>query len=126
MKGHRVTSSRLHNLTLALTALGLFVALARPVEAGEQCGLASWYGYESGATTASGERFEPDGISAAHKTLPFGTIVTVRWGERTIQVRINDRGPFIAGRVIDLSRGAARALGMLAAGVVPVCLVWSE
>lgn len=81
---------------------------------------ASWYGAESGPKTANGERFNPEGISCAHKTRAFGSIVTVtmlRTG-RSISCRINDRGPFIKGRCIDLSHGAARALGMN--GVAPV------
>ena len=76
------------------------------------CGTASWY--HEGAQTANGERYRPDGISAAHKTLPFGTRVLVRNQRtgRTVTVRINDRGPFIRGRIIDLSRGAKRVIGM--------------
>ncbi|WP_238231177.1 septal ring lytic transglycosylase RlpA family protein [Methylobacterium hispanicum] len=77
-----------------------------------QHGLASWYG--SGHRTANGERFDPNGLTAAHRSLPFGTRVRVadkRTG-RSVVVRINDRGPFVHGRIIDLSRGSARALGM--------------
>ena len=70
---------------------------------------ASWYG--SGHRTANGERFAPDGLTAAHRTLPFGTRVRVTYGGRSVVVRINDRGPFIAGRSIDLARGAARVIG---------------
>ncbi|MES5489066.1 septal ring lytic transglycosylase RlpA family protein [Bradyrhizobium sp. INPA03-11B] len=79
----------------------------------ETC-IASWYGRESGPRTASGERFHPDGISCAHKTRPFGQVVTVTHlgNGRTVRCRINDRGPFIKGRCIDLSAGAARAIGM--------------
>jgi rare lipoprotein A len=85
-----------------------------------QCGTASWY--HEGARTANGERYQPDGITAAHRSLPFGTRVQVRNQRtgRTVTVRINDRGPFIGGRIIDLSRGAHRALGM--DGLAPVCL----
>ena len=84
------------------------------------CGTASWY--HEGAKTANGERYRPDGISAAHKTLPFGTKVHVRNQRtgRSVTVRINDRGPFIRGRIIDLSRGAKRVLGM--DGLASVCL----
>jgi len=71
--------------------------------------LASWY--DHGQTTASGEKFNPDGLTAAHKTLKFGTKVRIRYGSREVKVRINDRGPFTKGRHLDLSRGAARALG---------------
>lgn len=81
-------------------------------------GLASWYGYELyGNKTANGEKFQPMGITAAHKTLPFGTIVKVlldngKGNPEGVFVRINDRGPFVKGRVIDLSKGAAQKLGM--------------
>jgi rare lipoprotein A len=97
------------------------LSLGVPAQAAfAQCGTASWY--HEGSRTANGERYRPDGISAAHRTLPFGTRVQVhnqRTG-RSITVRINDRGPFIRGRIIDLSRGAQRALGM--GGLAPVCL----
>jgi len=85
-----------------------------------QCGTASWY--HEGSKTANGERYNPDGITAAHRRLPFGTRVKVthkRTG-RSVTVRINDRGPFIRGRIIDLSRGAKRVLGM--GGLAPVCI----
>lgn len=85
-----------------------------------ECGIASTY--SSGTRTANGEPYNHMGISAAHKSLPFGTRVVVR-NQRTghsITVRINDRGPFVAGRIIDLSTGAKRALGM--DGLAPVCL----
>ena len=77
-----------------------------------QSGAASWYG--SGHRTANGERFNPNGLTAAHRSLPFGTRVRVenRRTGRSVVVRINDRGPFARGRIIDLSRGSARALGM--------------
>jgi rare lipoprotein A len=77
-----------------------------------QRGHASWY--QHGRRTANGEAFNPEGMTAAHRTLPFGTrvrVVNEKTG-RSVVVRINDRGPFIAGRIIDLSRGAARHLGM--------------
>ena len=77
--------------------------------------MASWYGPGfHGRKTASGERFNTGALTAAHKTLPFGTrvrVVNVHTG-RSVVVRINDRGPFIRGRVIDLSKAAARAIGM--------------
>jgi rare lipoprotein A len=86
-------------------------------------GVASFYGYDgSGNSTASGERFHPEGMTAAHRSLPFGTKVRVtntRNG-KSVVVRINDRGPFIRGRVIDLSVAAARILGMMGSGVAPV------
>lgn len=76
---------------------------------------ASWY--EDGHTTANGEPFNPDGISCAHKTLPFDTMVRLTYKGKTIKCRINDRGPFVKGREIDLSRGAAKALGCYHVGV---------
>lgn len=82
---------------------------------------ASWYG--SGHRTANGERFLPDGLTAAHRTLPFGTRVRVTYGARSVVVRINDRGPFIAGRAIDLSRGAARAIGLSSVGRVHLAIL---
>jgi rare lipoprotein A len=86
-------------------------------------GIASYYGYDfSGNKTATGERFNPNGMTAAHRSLPFGTRVRVtntRNG-RSVIVRINDRGPYIRGRVIDLSLGAARVLGMMSSGIAPV------
>jgi len=83
--------------------------------------VASWYG--SGHRTANGERFVPDGLTAAHRTLPFGARVRVTYGARSVVVRINDRGPFIAGRVIDLSRGAARAIGLSGVGRVHLAIL---
>jgi rare lipoprotein A len=80
----------------------------------DDVGYASWYGHESGNRTARGEKFRPDGISAAHPTLPLPSYVEVSelTNGRTILVRVNDRGPFAPGRVIDLSRGAAKLLGI--------------
>ncbi|MEH1825389.1 septal ring lytic transglycosylase RlpA family protein [Nostoc sp.] len=86
-------------------------------------GMASYYGYDgSGNRTASGQRFNPEEMTAAHRSLPFGTQVRVTNTNngRSVVVRINDRGPFIRGRVIDLSAGAARILGMMGSGVAPV------
>lgn len=86
-----------------------------------QEGRASWY--HEGRGTANGERFHPDGLTAAHRSLPFGTMVRVtnRSNGRSVVVRVNDRGPAKwTHRSIDLSRGAARALGMIRSGVAPV------
>jgi rare lipoprotein A len=88
-------------------------------------GLASWYGgHFQGRQTANGEIFDTNLLTAAHKSLPFGTIVQVthKGSGKTVQVRINDRGPFVAGRIIDLSRAAADAIGLTAQGVAPVKL----
>jgi rare lipoprotein A len=81
----------------------------------QEVGIASWYGPGfQGKRTANGERFDTRALTAAHKTLPFGTRVRVKSlaDGKEVVVRINDRGPFIAGRIIDLSRAAAQALGM--------------
>src|ERR1039458_7943140 len=94
----------------ALVAL-LFCALAWNCAHAETC-RASWYGRESGKITANGEHFKPDGMTAAHRSLAFGTMIGVRLGARKIKVRINDRGPARwTGRCLDLALGAARALG---------------
>ena len=92
----------------------------------EQRGLASWYGKKyHGRPTASGERFNMNKVSAAHRTLPLGSVVKVTNLDngRVLKVRINDRGPFVDGRIIDLSYKAAKKLDMVKAGVVPVRLV---
>jgi rare lipoprotein A len=80
--------------------------------------------YWQGQQTASGARFNPDGLTAAHRSLPFGTRVRVtnQSNGQSVVVTINDRGPFVGGRVIDLSRGAARAINMTGAGVARVSL----
>jgi rare lipoprotein A len=88
-----------------------------------ETGLASWYGAKhQGKRTASGEIFDQNKFTAAHRTLPWGSIlmVTNLDNGKSVEVRINDRGPFTKGRVIDLSRAAARALGMVKSGVSPV------
>jgi rare lipoprotein A len=103
-------------------------AEAQPQEAAEtpaeklkeiQRGIASWYGRRfHGRRTASGEVYDMDGLTAAHPSLPFGTVVRVQSlvNGRTVDVRINDRGPHIRRRIIDLSRGAAQALGLIESG----------
>lgn len=80
----------------------------------QEFGIASWYGPESGNRTAMGTRFRPEGISAAHKTLPLPTRVRVTnlHNGRSLVLVVNDRGPFKKGRIIDLSQGAARQLGI--------------
>lgn len=110
----------LKSRTFRVCALAVIGVAASDGAAQASCGTASWY--HEGARTANGERYRPDGISAAHKTLPFGTRVLVRNQRtgRTVTVRINDRGPFIRGRIIDLSRGAKRLMGM--DGLAPVCI----
>jgi len=80
-------------------------------------GMASFYGNESGSKTASGQRFNQNAMTCAHRSLPFGTRLKVTHGDRSVVVTVNDRGPFIRGRVLDLSTGAARAVGLTSAGV---------
>ena len=109
-------------LLLCLAALAVLApgcARRPPVERG----LASWYGKRfAGRPTASGERFRPSRRTAAHKTLPFGTVVRVKRSDTGARIRvvINDRGPFVEGRIIDLSRRAARRIDLLEDGVAPV------
>lgn len=78
-------------------------------------GMASYYG--SGLRTASGQRFNPHALTCAHRTLPFGTKLLVTHDGRSVVVTVNDRGPFIRGRVLDLTTAAARAVGLTSAGV---------
>lgn len=97
-------------------------ALQREIDRGK----ASWYGKRfHGRRTASGERFNMYALTAAHPSLPFGTRLRVRHLEsgREVEVRINDRGPHVGGRILDLSQAAARALGMLGSGASEVVLV---
>ena len=86
-----------------------------------EIGLASVYGYQGGKT-ASGERANPGQLTAAHKSLPFGTLVRVtnKKNGRTVTVRINDRGPFVRGRIIDLTPAAASQLGFSGLATVAV------
>jgi rare lipoprotein A len=86
-------------------------------------GIASWYGRRFiGKKTANGEIFDPEKMTAAHRRLPMGTIVRVtnERNGRQATVRINDRGPYIPGRIIDLSRAAARTMDMIERGLAPV------
>jgi rare lipoprotein A len=111
-----------------LAAVAAFAMLAGAVsvtqaDAAAQTGKASYY--KHGARTANGERFDPHGFTAAHRTLPFGTkvlVTNVKTGKSVI-VRINDRGPFIKNRIIDVSYGAAKVLGITATGVATVKIV---
>jgi rare lipoprotein A len=112
--------------TLFASAL-LGVVVTAPLVASAQSGIASIYAY-SGSRTASGEHMSPGGLTAAHRTLPFGTMVRVtnQSSGRSVVVRINDRGPFIRGRIIDLSPAAARALGFSGLANVSVDVVGSS
>lgn len=96
-----------------------------PTPGAVERGLASWYGKEfDGLPTASGETFHPEKVSAAHRTLPLGTVVDVtnEKNGRSVRVKVNDRGPFVAGRIVDLSKAAAAEIGSVGDGVVPVTL----
>jgi rare lipoprotein A len=81
-------------------------------------GVASTYGNESGSKTASGQRFNENAMTCAHRSLPFGTKLRVTHGGHSVVVTVNDRGPFVRGRVLDLSTGAARAIGLSGLGQV--------
>jgi rare lipoprotein A len=109
--------------TSFLIALGLFMALASVCMGQVEKGKATYYGDSwKGRRTASGERFHPDSLTCAHRTLPFGTLLLVSCPSRgtSVVVRVNDRGPFGKGRIVDLSSAAARKLGILLAGVADV------
>ena len=103
-------------ICFCLTVAGPLASTARA-----ETGIASVYGYD-GTKSASGERTNPRGMTAAHRTLPFGTMVTVvnKKNGRQVTVRIHDRGPFIAGRIIDLTPAAASQLGF--SGLAPVTI----
>ncbi len=92
-------------------------ANAATATGGTFSGKASYYGSESGSRTASGARYNPAGMTAAHRSLPFGTKLKVTHAGRSVVVTINDRGPFIRGRVLDLSKGAASVIGLTGRGV---------
>lgn len=106
-------------LRLAAVLCGAFMMFATVPVANAQSGIASVYAYKGGRT-ANGERVSPRALTAAHKTLPFGTRVRVtnRRNGRSVVVRINDRGPFVRGRIIDLTPAGAHALGF--SGLAPV------
>lgn len=122
-------------MKICLLPVALTVMLALPgsvtsshadqLVAQTQCGSASWYALRS--RTASGEMMNPDAMTAAHRSLPFGTKVVVRneRNGREVMLTINDRGPFIKGRIIDVSRAAATKLGFRNAGHTKVCLRFS-
>lgn len=98
-----------------------------PGKSGTETGMASYYAESyNGKKTANGEIYQSDKLTAAHKKLPFGTKVKVTnlANGKSVKVRINDRGPFIPGRIIDLTRAAAKKIDMLAAGVVKVEIVY--
>jgi rare lipoprotein A len=109
----------------AIAFLAISIAVVTASGGDEENGLASWYGYPyHGRQAASGEIYNMDQFTAAHRTLPFGTRVRVvsLSNDKAVEVRINDRGPFIDGRIIDLSRAAARTLDLVQPGIMPVRL----
>ena len=110
---------------VVMTCFAAVLFIADLSDAKAESGIASIYAY-SGTKTASGERANPRGPTAAHRTLAFGTRVRVthRRNGRSVTVRINDRGPFVRGRVIDLTPAGARALGF--SGLAPVKLELAE
>ena len=122
---------RLATLTATVAALDESIQIAPPADKAEAVlemigqGEASYYGHElAGNRTASGERFNPNGLTAAHRTLPLGTrlkVTNVANG-RSVIVRINDRGPFVGNRLIDVSLGAAREIQMVRSGKAQVRL----
>jgi rare lipoprotein A len=129
-----VRAQRQVPLVVALAALALLAGCSRavlttpsvpPVTGMEEVGMASWYGApHHGRRTASGEVFDMHQFTAAHKTLPFGTrlLVTNRDTSQSAEVRVNDRGPFVGGRILDVSYAAARLLGAVGPGLIPVRL----
>jgi len=105
---------------IAVGLMGAAIMLPLNAAMADQVGHASWYALTS--QTASGERMNPNELTAAHRSLPFGTRVLVEnlSNGRSVVVRINDRGPFIGGRVIDLSKAAAAHIGMIGSGTAKV------
>ena len=105
------------------SAIAAVACISAPAIAGSNM-LSSWYGpHFHGRLTANGERYDMHGLTAAHKTLPFGTKLRVCY-QGCVDVRINDRGPYIGTRELDLSYGAASAIGMIDAGVAEVSVTY--
>ena len=109
---------------ISVGLLGTAAMLPLDFAKADQVGHASWYSLPAN-TTANGERMDPNELTAAHRSLPFGTRVLVEnlTNGRSVVVRINDRGPFIGGRIIDLSKAAAASIGMLDAGTAQVRVI---
>jgi len=122
MLRNKILAAALTGMVLATSAIMLPSSInAAQAASNNECGRASWYALTS--QTASGEMMNAAKLTAAHKTLPFGTKlkVTNKNNGRSVVVRINDRGPFIKGRVIDLSKAAAKQIGMIKSGHAPIC-----
>ena len=106
-------------------AASLFIPLCpQEAQASSGCGTSSWYGVEfDGQRTANGERFSSKAMTAAHRSLPFGTILKVvnRANGRSVRIRVNDSGPYFGGRVLDLSRGAFSRIASVDQGIADVC-----
>ncbi len=113
-------------LSAAAAACALAATFALPSIAYAQCGSASWYSLP-GNRTANGETMNPAAMTAAHRSLPFGSKIKVtnQRNGRSVVVRINDRGPFVGGRILDLSKAAAQQLGFVRAGHTKICLAQS-
>lgn len=121
----RTLASVIIGSAIVLVIAFVFLTGTIPARAGEcrgQIVTASWYGTESGSRTANGERFTGNDLTAAHRSLPFGTKLRVTYRGKSVVVRVNDRGPYIKGRTLDLSKAVARSLGTISAGVVTLCM----
>jgi rare lipoprotein A len=116
----------LHSFFRFCLTASLFIPLAsQEAHAYSACGTSSWYGAEfEGQRTASGERFNAYGLTAAHRSLPFGSRVRVtnQANGRSVTLRVNDDGPHVSGRIIDLSQGAFSRIASLDSGVTRVCV----
>jgi rare lipoprotein A len=110
------------NVVALIGALLLSTSFFSSAEAARECGRASWYALHS--KTASGEMMNPADFTAAHRSLKFGTRIRVSNANnsKSVIVRINDRGPFVKGRIVDLSKAAAASIGMISSGHAPVCI----
>lgn len=113
-----------HAIDLFIAAIlicGMAFLFGAPHVRAAECTKASWYGTESGNKTANGDNFDGTSMTAAHKTLPFGTKLRVTFNGKSVIVRTNDRGPFVKGRGLDLSKAAFAKLAPLSKGVIPIC-----
>ena len=113
MQDRNLTTGKMLLFAFATTAFQFGAAFLTTASAGDQSGIASTYSTDSGRSTASGQRLNPGALTAAHRSLPFGTKVRVtnKTNGRSVVVTINDRGPFVRGRLIDLTPAAAHVLG---------------